>query len=267
MDEFSRASLTFDFDILDARWSSYGVVAHCREELRKAGRPDTEIWSAEIYSAVPLLDGMVLPMTTLYPYPTPSRSLDYIRILRSPRDEEFDSVNRWYRGLQSAMVVRNCLVGLHAGSRRLMNGWALDAQVPLSVYPLHCGGYKSTTSNELWPAAYTYRLLIAKLDGVTACRRLAMPEYVYVYECVVRGGRKVLVAFCDDHVGQNHDEPHAEMEAVIPMPTGPVRLTRIVTSLDATEPKGETLQCRGGRLGVRLTEYPVFLEPGIAWEE
>lgn len=44
MDEFSRASLEF---ILDARRSNYGVVARCREELRQAGRPATEIWSAE----------------------------------------------------------------------------------------------------------------------------------------------------------------------------------------------------------------------------
>ena len=98
MDAFSRASLRFrDYDILDARWSFYGVVDRCRDELRKAGREDTETWSAEIYAAVPLLDAMVLPMTTLGPYPTPSRSLDYIRITRSPRDKQFDEVNRWYR--------------------------------------------------------------------------------------------------------------------------------------------------------------------------
>ena len=98
MEAFSRRSLQFpEYDILDARWSFYGVVAHCREELRKAGRGDTEIWSAEIYTAHPLLDALVLPMTTLKPYPTPSRSLDYIRITRSPKDKDFDAVNRWYR--------------------------------------------------------------------------------------------------------------------------------------------------------------------------
>lgn len=264
MDEFSRASLKFDYDILDARWSLYGVVAHCREELRKAGRPNTEIWSAEIYSAAPLLDAMVMPMTTLYPYPTPSRSLDYIRILRSPKDKEFDAVNRWYRGLQSAMVVKNCLVGLDAGSRMLMNGWALDSQVPVSVYPLHCGGYKSTTFGKLWPAAYTYKLLIEKLDGITACRRVPMPEDQYVYDCTVRGGRQVLVAFCDDHIGQNHDEPHATMEAKIPLPTGPARLTHIVTALEATAPQTELIRVTGGQLKLRLTEYPVFIEPGAA---
>jgi len=263
MDEFSRASLKFDYDILDARWSNYGVVARCREELRQAGRPATEIWSAEMYSPLPLLDAMVLPMTTLYPYPTPSRSLDYIRITRSPRDKEFEAVNRWYRGLQSAMVVKNCLVGLHAGSKKLMNGWALDTQTPLAVYPLGVGGYKSTTFDRLWPAAYTYKLLIDKLDGITACRRLPLPKHLYAYECTARGGRRVLAAFCDDHVGQNHDQPLAEMDAALPFPDGPVRLTRIVTDLDATEPKTETLQATGGLLRLRLTEYPVFLEGGV----
>lgn len=260
MVEFSRASLTADYDILDARWSNYGIVAGCREELRRAGRPATEIWSAEMYSPLPLLDAMVLPMTTLYPYPTPSRSLDYIRITRSPRDKDFDAINRWYRGHQSAMIVKNCLVGLHAGSRKFMNGWALDTQMPLAVYPLGVGGYKSTTFKKLWPAAYTYKVLIEKLDGITACRRLPMPEYLYVYDCTVRGGRRVLVAFCDDHIGQNHDEPSAEMEAVIPFPSGPARRTHIVTDLNATEPKADLLPAAGGQLRLRLSEYPVFLE-------
>ncbi len=260
MVEFSRASLKFDYDILDARWSNYGVVSQCRRELRRAGRPDVAVWSAEIYSAFPLLDAMVLPMTTLHPYPAPSRSLEYIRITRSPRDPQFDAVNRWYRGLQAAMVVKNCLVGLHAGSKRLMNGWALDSQVPLAPYPLAVGGYKSTTFRKLWPAAHTYKLLIEKLDGITACRRLPMPEFIYVYECVVRGGRKVLVAFVDDHIGQNHDEPVAEVDASVPFPDGPVRRTSIITELDATEPRTDLLKASGNRLRLRLTEYPVFLE-------
>ena len=43
MDEFSRRSLRFpDYDILDARWSFYGVVDRCRDELRKAGREGME---------------------------------------------------------------------------------------------------------------------------------------------------------------------------------------------------------------------------------
>lgn len=263
MDEFSRQSLRFpEYDILDARWSFYGVVEHCREELRQAGRADTEIWSAEMYSAVPLLDALILPMTTLGPYPTPSRSLDYIRITRSPKDKEFEVVNRWYRAKQSAMVVKLCLVGLHAGTKKLMNGWALDSQVPLAPYPLGVGGYKSTTFDKLWPAAYTYKLLIGKLDGITSCRRLPMPEYVYVYECTVRGGRSVLIAFLDDHLARNHDEPGVEMAVTIPLPTGPVRLTRIITDIGATQPKTETLQATSGRLSLSLSEYPVFIEPG-----
>ncbi len=61
-----------------------------------------------------------------------------------------------------------------------------------------------------------------------------MPEHLYVYEGTVRGGRKVLVAICDDPIGRNHDEPPAAITASIPLPDGTVR----------------------------LTEYPIFLEPG-----
>lgn len=258
---FSRRSLRFpDYDILDARWSFYGAVDHCREELRQAGRAQTEIWSAEIYTAHPLLDAMVLPMTTLNPYPTPSRSLDYIRITRSPKDQDFDVVNRWYRGQQAAMVVKCCLVGLHAGTKKLMNGWALDSQHPLAVYPLGVGGYKSTTFDKLWPAAYTYKLVIEKLDGLTACRRLAMSEYVYVYECTVRGGRKVLVAFYDDHIARNHDEPAASTTALLPVGSRCARVTHIVTEVDETTPRVETLDAPGGRLRLELTGFPVFVE-------
>jgi hypothetical protein len=262
MVEFSRASLKFpDYDILDARWSFYGVVDRCREELRRAGRPNTEIWSAEIYTAHPLLDALVLPMTTVNPYPTPSRSLEYIRVTRSPGHRDFEAINRWYRARQAVMVVKNCLVGLHAGTKKLMNGWALDSQVPLAPYPLGVGGYKSTTFDKLWPAAYTYKLLIEKLDGVTECRRLRMPEYVYVYECTVRGGRRVFVAFYDDHVARNHDEPMGGTSVVLSPGSRRVRLTHVVTEIDQPRPQSDVLEAPGGRLRLRLTEFPVFLEP------
>ncbi len=262
MDQFSRQSLRFpDYDILDARWSLYGVVDRCREELQQAGRAETEIWSAEIYTAHPLLDALVLPMTTLYPYPTPSRSLDYIRITRSPRDQQFEAVNRWYRAKQAAMVVKNCLIGLHAGTKKLMNGWALDSQVPLAPYPLSVGGYKSTTFDKLWPAAYTYKLLIEKLEGLTACRRLRMPEHVYLYECTVRSGRKVYVAFYDDHVARNHDGKPGGATVQLPFNSRRVRLTHIVTQIDQTEARIETRSGSHSRLQIPLTESPVFLEP------
>ena len=159
------------------------------------------------------------------------------------------------------MAVKCCLVGLDAGTKKLMNGWALDAQAPLSVYPLGVGGYKSATFDKLWPAAYTYKIVIEKLDGLTACRRLPMPDNVYVYECTVRGGRKVLVAFYDDHVARNHDEPAASTTAVLPVGSRRVRVTPIVTDVDQTAPQVETLDAPGGRLQVKLTEFPVFFEP------
>lgn len=262
MDDFSRRSLKFpDYDIVDARWSYFGVISRCREELRLAGRPNLEIWSAEIYTAHPLLDAMVLPMTTLHPYPTPSRSLDYIRILRTPRDMQFAAVNRWYRGMQASMVVKCCMIGLSAGSKKLMNGWALDSQGPLSVYPLSVGGYKSTTFDKLWPAAYTYKLLIHKLDGITSCRRVPNAQYVFLYECTVRDNKRVFVAFCDDHVARNHDEPPAVATAEVALGAEHARVTYSVTDLDQTEPKVEILPSPKGRLSLRVTEYPVFIEP------
>jgi len=262
MDEFSHQSLKLpDYDILDARWSYYGVVSHCREELHRAGRPAVPIWSAEIYTAHPLLDAMVLPMTTLHPYPTPSRSLDYIRILRDPRDKEFKVVNDWFRGMQASMVVKCCMVGLSAGTKKLMNGWALDAQAPLLPYPLHVGGYKSRTFNKLWPAAYTYKLLIEKLGGVTACRRTTMPPYIYVYDCTVRDGRHVFVAFYDDHIARNHDEEAASVTVAVPVGADRVRLTHSVIAVDQVEAEVKELAAPNGRLSIRLTAFPVFIEP------
>ena len=258
---FSRRSLAFpDYDILDARWSNFGVVERCREEARRAGRPDVPIWSAEIYTVHPLLESMVLPMTTLHPYPTPSRSLEYLRITRSPTDKRYPEVVAWCRAMQAAMVVKCCMVGLHAGAKVLMNGWALDAQTSIVPYPLAMGGYKSVTTGQLWPAAHTYRLLIAKLDGFKACRRLAMPEFAYVYECTVRGGRRVLVAFCDDHIGRNHDEPGPRVTVDIPWPTGSATLTHIPAAIGQSAPRVERLAASGGRLRVTLTELPVILE-------
>ena len=84
---------------------------------------------------------------------------------------------------------------------------------------------------------------------------------VYIYECVVRDGRKVLVAFHDDHIGQNQGEPVGAVDASIPWPGGSARVTRILTDLDATRPEVETQVPSGGVLRLRLDEYPVLIEP------
>jgi len=260
-DEFCRRSIQFpDYDILDVRWPYYGVIAAWRDALQRAGREDVEVWSAEMFAVLPLLDQMILQYCTLQPYPTPSRSLEYIRVLRNPNDRSFAAINRWYRAMQAAMIPKYCMPALEAGSKRLMMGWALDAQTPLAPYPLGVDGLKSLTTDKLWPAAYTYKLLIEKLDGISACRRLTVPDTAYAYECLVRGGRKVIVAFCDDHIAQNHDEPTGTVAIAIPFDAPSARLTHIVAEPDETEPKVETLRPAAGRLRLTLTELPIFLE-------
>jgi len=261
-DEFSRTSAGFGdaYDILDARWPNYGIVAKSKELLRRAGCPDKEVWSAEIYSGFPLMEPLVLPNWTLQAWPTPSRSQEYIRILKRPGDPRFDEINAWYRGLQAAQVVKLSMVALDAGSRKLMMGWAIDAQHPLAVSTLSHHGLYSMTFEKLWPAAYTYDLVIRKLDGLTRVRRLTMPENVYVYECSVGEGKRVLVAFYDDHVGQNHDEPTGQVDAEIPLTGRHARITHVVTRIDRTEPKVEQAGADAGVLRIRLGEYPVFIE-------
>jgi hypothetical protein len=115
--------------------------------------------------------------------------------------------------------------------------------------------------DKLWPAAYTYKLTIEKLDGITSCRRLPMPEFIYLYECTVRGGRKVWVAFHDDHVARNHDEPPPSVAAVLPVGSRRVCVTQLVTDVDQTAPCVETHDAPGGRLRLSLSELPLFLEP------
>jgi hypothetical protein len=262
--EWSKKSLTFGdyYDILDARWSNYGIVNFWRRQLQEAGYPNKEIWSAELNSAFLAGEDLMLPNSVIHAWPLPSRNAEYRRILHRPGDKQYPVISNWYRGLQAATDVKVALVGLHAGTKMLMMDWAVDQQSPLAVDGLAYQGLWSSTTRKGWPAAYTYGLLIQKLDGYQSIRRLPMPENIFVYECTVRDGRKVLVAFCDDHIGQNHDEPMAEMDATIPLPTGPVRLTHIITDIGVTTPKAEMPESIGGNLKLRLTEYPVFLEPG-----
>jgi hypothetical protein len=259
---FSSQSVRFcdAYDVLDARWPNYGIVAKSRELLRQAGCGEKEVWSAEIYSGFPLMEPLVLPNWTLQAWPTPSRSREYIRILKKKDAPQFDEVNAWYRGLQAAQVVKICMVALDAGSEKLMMGWAVDAQHPLAVSTLSHHGLYSATFKRLWPAAYTYDLTIRKLEGLQRIDRLPMPENVYLYECLVKDGNKVWVAFYDDHVGQNHDEPTGEIAAKIPFPGKHARISHIVTEIGETEPRVLGVNARGGVLPIRLTEYPVFIE-------
>ena len=260
--QFSRTSvgLCDDYDILDARWPNYGIVTNSKQLLRRAGCPEKEVWSAEIYSGFPLMEPLVLPNWTLQAWPTPSRSNEYRGILKNRRHPDFDEINGWYRGLQAAQVVKICAVALDAGSRKLMMGWAIDAQHPFAVSTLSHHGLYSITFKHLWPAAYTYDLTIQKLDGLERIRRLRTPADIYVYECSLKDGRQVLIAFHDDHIGQNHDQSTGELAARIPVQGTRAQITSIITEIGQTVPKVRTVDVAGGVLRTKLTEYPVFVE-------
>ena len=259
---FSRASAKFtdDYDILDARWPNHGIVTESRELLRDVGASSKPVWSAEIYSGFPLMEPLVLPNWTLQAWPPPSRGIEYSKILKRKNDPRFKAVNAWYRGLQAAQVVKQCMVALDAGSQKLMMGWAVDAQIPLAVSTLSHHGLYSITFKHLWPAAHTYNLTIRKLDGLKKITRLRTPPDIYVYECVVKDGRRVLVAFHDDHIGQNHDQATGEIAAKIPVQGTQAQITSIITEIGKTKPKIREVRVAGGVLRTTLTEYPVFIE-------
>jgi len=260
--EFSKATIDMRdaYDILDARWPNYGIVANSKRLLQQAGCSEKQVWSAEIYSGFPLMEPLVLPNWTLQAWPTPSKSKEYLGVLKNPRHSEFDEINAWYRGLQAAHVVKLCMVALDAGSQKLMMGWAVDAQSTFAVSTLSHHGLYSATFKHLWPAAHTYNLTIRKLDGLKQIRRLRTATDVYVYECLLQNGRQVLVAFHDDHIGQNHDQATGETAAVIPVQGTQAKITSIITEIGRAVPKVRTVSVASGVLRTKLTEYPVFIE-------
>lgn len=252
------------YDIYDVRWPFYGYVVKSREFLDKFGCQGKEIWSAETYCNPPFLPKEpIIPNTTVIPYTAPSQSEEYIKIANRPGDKEFPKFSAWYRGLQAAYVVKECMPALQAGSKKIMMGYAVDAQSFLAGYPWSIMGLRSKTFNKLWPCAYSYKQLIEKLDGFRSCTRLQMPENVYVYECIVKGGKKVLVAFYDDHIAQNMDEPQGTTNVEIPFAGNDAKVTHVISELDQKEAKVDRIKVMGGKIKMDLTEYPVFIEPVI----
>jgi len=260
--EFSKATVAMRdaYDILDARWPNFGIITNSKRLLKLAQSPDKEVWSAEIYSGFPLMEPLVLPNWTLQAWPTPSNSKEYLRILKNRRHPQFDEINAWYRGLQAAHVVKMCAVALDAGSQKLMMGWAVDAQTPLAVSTLSHHGLYSATFKKLWPAAHTYNLTIQKLSGLKRIERLRTPADVYVYRCLVEGGKQVLIAFHDDHIGQNHDQATGKVAAAIRVKGRRVQITDIIREIGQRKPEVRNEKVTGGLLRTQLTEYPIFIE-------
>ena len=116
------------YDILDARGAFYGKIRACRRLLDQFGCPDKEIWSAEVLCIYPLLGKQALTTITAYPYPGPSKSKEYRKILKKPKNRDFEKINAWYRGMQAAQLVKVCMAVLHAGSKKVMMQYALDIQ-------------------------------------------------------------------------------------------------------------------------------------------
>lgn len=260
---FSVESMRFCkyFDIVDSREPNYGKIFECKQLLKGFGCPDKEIWSAEVYSTIPIRGKSILAMIP-NGYPAPSKSLEYRKILARPKSRAFPVVNAWYRGMQAAQVVKLCMVALDAGAKKLMMGWAVDAQTRLALgSSLSFTGLRSETLDKLWPAAYTYRLLIEKLEGIRSCRRVAMPKNIYVYECMVKKNTRVLVAFYDDLNARNHDEPSVTAQAEVPLSCRRARLTHIITEIDQKEPHVEEVVVKDGKVTLTVSPYPVFIEP------
>jgi hypothetical protein len=249
------------YDIFDARWPSYGVITKWKDLLRSAGCGDKEVWCAEVYAWYPLQDEHVTPHWSLSADVAPPRAAEYRKILRKPNDKMFVEVNTWYRRMQSVGIVRQCMVALSAGAKKLMIGWPADWQNAFSFSTAAHQGFWSATFKKFWPCAYTYRLVNEKLEGLKSCVRLPALENFYLYECTVRNGRKVLVAVYDDHIGQNHDQPLGSIKADIPFSGSQAKVTHIVTELDQTEPQVELVKVENGRIHLDLSEYPVFIEP------
>ena len=51
------------------------------------------------------------------------------------------------------------------------------------------------------------------------------------------------------------------MEAVIPVPASKVEITRIISRIGQTEADVTQAEAKNGRLKLRLSEHPVFIEP------
>ncbi len=74
------------------------------------------------------------------------------------------------------------------------------------------------------------------MKGLQEIQRLRLQENAYVYRCRLEGGRQVVVAFCDDHIGQNHDQPMGEVKTQIPLRASVAQVTQIISRIGQTQP-------------------------------
>jgi len=262
MTDFSLKSITYCeyYDILDVRWPYYGVVRKGKELLEQAGCKNKPVWCAEAYSHFPLIPPNTVATGFLVPYPGPTESAKYLDILKNKIHPKFKELNAWYRGLQAAHLVKQQMTALSAGAEKFIVGYAADTQSLLAPSIMPIDGLRSNTFQKLWPVSYAYRQSIQKLDGIQSCRRLPMPEGVFVYENTLKSGKKVLVAFYDDFIGQNFDQPLGTKPFELPFPGTSATVTDVITQIDQTTAVSRQVAAQNGKLPLLLTEYPVFIE-------
>jgi len=262
-DEFSMKSISFCqyYDILDVRWPYYGVVKEGMKQLKKAGCKNIEVWSAEAYSHYALIAPVTVAASFLAPYPGPPDSKKYLTILKNKRHKKFKELNAWYRGLQAAHLIKQLMASLSAGAKKVMMGFAVDTQGLLSPQFMPVHGLRSNTFNKIWPVGYTYGLAVKKLDGLKTCRRVkSLPRGVFVYENTLKNGKKVIIAFYDDFIGQNYGTPLGTKKFDIPFSGKSATVTDVITGIDQTVAKSRQVKAKKGKLPLQLTEYPVFIE-------
>lgn len=252
------------FDVVEGHWltdykSIYGGLEWIRGEMTKRGY-QKPVWAGDATSAMNL---MVAPA---FFEDKPFKPLELIRlrgvlgvggILNDPKHADYPATQRWFRAEQARLTVKKLVTGMAAGLEGV-NLCCLQDWPAISFFP-----YQGLTDDKQQPrpAPYSYRLVVNKLTGFSAVKRLSLSKDIYAYQFTVKN-KPVTVVWNDEgrYYLATEKEPSVQLE--LPFAAAQARVTHIITEAGQTEPRVETINSTRGRLRLQLNGEPVFVEVG-----
>jgi len=255
-------SLADLYDILDAggngphETSSAGYMAWVQQELAKSSLTTT-IWDMEsrseprlTYNAlVHFHQGLVIP-----------NGSEILKAMRNANNPQHAQAIAWYRAEQSRVLVRVFVTRFAAGFEKVFMGMPGDwdkSLLAVLVVPNPYIGLADADGNP-WPAFYSLKLLVEKLDGFAQAEQMPSEPGVELYRFTFADGRPpVWVAWLAEETVRPLGTPLPRQQVRLEI-TAPVTLYTIpTTGADYTTTR---LEGDASGLTLELSPEPAILE-------
>lgn len=250
------------YDILDAGGNgphptmSEGYMRWVLKELQKAGKKAV-VWDMESRCEPLLIPNRLV---VFHPELAVPGGRQILNALRFKRNKLHEQALKWYRAEQARILAKVFVTRFSAGFRKVFMGMVSDWNQTWGAFstPNPYLGLLDADGRP-WPAFYTFKLLVEKLDGFTTAEKVLSDETVEFHKFTFKDGRSpVWVAWLKESKVRGMNDPLPRRRVSLRPIRGSVTVWTIPTVGNSRSVA--RLEAGSSGLSLELTPTPVLIQ-------